>query len=62
MMSMSIRVSYGWMLGSSKNKADDTLSRQIQLFVGLCVLLEVHKVINTSLSSSLFVLEGELGP
>ncbi|XP_046851810.1 integral membrane protein GPR180-like [Xenia sp. Carnegie-2017] len=41
MMSMSIRVSYGWMLGSSKNKADDTLSRQIQLFVGICVLLEI---------------------
>ncbi len=42
MLNMSIKVSFGWMLGSSKNTIDATLLRQIQLAVGTVAILEVR--------------------
>jgi hypothetical protein len=42
MLDMSIKVSFGWMLGSSKNVMDATLLRQIQLVVGTVTFLEVR--------------------
>lgn len=41
MLDMSIKVSFGWMLGSSKNVMDATLLRQIQLVVGTVTFLEL---------------------
>ena len=42
MLNMSIKVSFGWMLGSSKNMIDGTLLRQIKYSVGIVAILEVH--------------------
>ena len=42
MLNMSIKVSFGWMLGSSKNMIDITLLRRIQLAVGIVSIIEVH--------------------
>ena len=42
MLKMSIKVSFGWMLGSSKNMIDETLLRQIKYSVGIVAVLEVH--------------------
>jgi hypothetical protein len=41
-LNMSIKVSFGWMLGSSKNVIDITLLRRIQLAVGTVAILEVR--------------------
>ncbi|XP_028400119.1 integral membrane protein GPR180-like [Dendronephthya gigantea] len=40
MLNMSVKVSFGWMLGSSKNVMDSRLLRQIQLVVGTVAILE----------------------
>ena len=42
MLNMSIKVSFGWMLGSSKNVIDITLLRRIQLAVGIVAIIEVR--------------------
>ena len=44
MLNMSIKVSFGWMLGSSKNMIDAPLLRRIQLAVGIVTFLEVGVV------------------
>lgn len=42
MLNMSVKVSFGWMLGSSKNVIDSMLLRQIKLVVGMVAILEVN--------------------
>lgn len=41
MLCMTFKVSFGWMLGSSKNMLDATLSKKIHLAVGTITIVEV---------------------